>query len=36
VRKAVAGVLRAGEVRTPDLGGTAKTADMAKAVLALL
>lgn len=34
VRKAVAAVLKAGKVRTPDLGGKAKTGDMAEAVLA--
>jgi tartrate dehydrogenase/decarboxylase/D-malate dehydrogenase len=33
LRQAVAAVLKAGKVRTPDLGGTAKTADMANAVL---
>lgn len=36
IRQAVADVLRAGQVRTPDLGGRASTADMADAVLAAL
>jgi tartrate dehydrogenase/decarboxylase / D-malate dehydrogenase len=36
VRKAVAAVLKAGKPRTPDLGGTAKTAAVADAVLAAL
>jgi tartrate dehydrogenase/decarboxylase/D-malate dehydrogenase len=36
VRHAVASVLRAGNVRTPDLGGHATTAQMAEAVLAAL
>jgi tartrate dehydrogenase/decarboxylase / D-malate dehydrogenase len=36
VRQAVAAVLRAGKPRTPDLGGSAKTADVAEAVLAAL
>jgi tartrate dehydrogenase/decarboxylase/D-malate dehydrogenase len=34
VRKAVAEVLKAGKVKTPDLGGNAKTAEVAEAVLA--
>jgi tartrate dehydrogenase/decarboxylase/D-malate dehydrogenase len=34
VRAAVAAVLKTGKVRTPDLGGTAKTSEMAEAVLA--
>jgi tartrate dehydrogenase/decarboxylase/D-malate dehydrogenase len=34
VRAAVGAVLAAGQVRTPDLGGTATTADMGEAVLA--
>jgi isocitrate/isopropylmalate dehydrogenase len=34
VRKAVAAVLKAGKVRTPDLGGNAKTIEVAEAVLA--
>ncbi len=34
IRAAVARVLRAGEPRTPDLGGTAKTGDVGAAVLA--
>jgi isocitrate/isopropylmalate dehydrogenase len=33
VRQAVATVLKAGRVRTPDLGGSARTIDVAKAVL---
>ncbi len=36
VRSAVAAVLKAGKVRTPDLGGSAKTVEMADAVLAAL
>lgn len=36
IRKAVAGVLKAGQPRTPDLGGTARTTDMTEAVLAAL
>lgn len=36
VRKAVASVLKAGKPRTPDLGGAAKTGDVADAVLASL
>ncbi len=36
MRKAVAAVLKAGKTRTPDLGGSAKTAEMADAVLAAL
>lgn len=36
VRKAVAAVLKAGKVRTPDLGGTSKTNEMADAVIAAL
>jgi tartrate dehydrogenase/decarboxylase/D-malate dehydrogenase len=35
-RAAVAAVLKAGRVRTPDLGGTSKTAEVAEAVLAAL
>ena len=31
--QAVAGVLKAGKTRTPDLGGKATTAEMAEAVL---
>jgi isocitrate/isopropylmalate dehydrogenase len=34
VRRAVAAVLKAGAPRTPDLGGTAGTADVADAVVA--
>lgn len=34
IRRAVAAVLRAGKPRTPDLGGTAKTADVTEALLA--
>jgi tartrate dehydrogenase/decarboxylase/D-malate dehydrogenase len=34
IRQAVAAVLRAGQVRTPDLGGRAKTLEMTDAVLA--
>jgi tartrate dehydrogenase/decarboxylase/D-malate dehydrogenase len=34
VRKSVAAVLKAGKVKTPDLGGNAKTTEMADAVLA--
>jgi tartrate dehydrogenase/decarboxylase/D-malate dehydrogenase len=34
VRRAVAAVLRAGRPRTPDLGGTASTKEVADAVLA--
>jgi isocitrate/isopropylmalate dehydrogenase len=34
VRRAVAAVLKAGQVRTPDLGGTARTTDVGDAVLA--
>src|SRR6202035_5124664 len=33
VKQAVAAVLKAGRPRTPDLGGTAKTAEVAEAVL---
>jgi isocitrate/isopropylmalate dehydrogenase len=36
LRKAVAAVLRSGKARTPDLGGNARTADVAEAVLAAL
>jgi isocitrate/isopropylmalate dehydrogenase len=36
LRQAVAAVLRSGKARTPDLGGTARTADVAEAVLAAL
>jgi tartrate dehydrogenase/decarboxylase/D-malate dehydrogenase len=36
VRKGVAAVLKAGKVRTPDLGGTAKTTEVAEAVIAAL
>jgi tartrate dehydrogenase/decarboxylase/D-malate dehydrogenase len=36
VRRAVATVLKAGKPRTPDLGGTAKTSEVAQAVLAAL
>ncbi len=36
VRRAVAAVLKAGQVRTPDLGGSAGTTDMGDAVLAAL
>ncbi len=36
IRRAVAAVLRAGKPRTPDLGGTAKTADVTEALLAAL
>jgi tartrate dehydrogenase/decarboxylase/D-malate dehydrogenase len=36
IREAVAAVLRAGKVRSPDLGGTAKTAEVADAVLAVV
>src|SRR5262245_6117162 len=36
IRKAVAAVLKAGKPRTPDLGGNAKTVEMADAVLAAL
>jgi tartrate dehydrogenase/decarboxylase/D-malate dehydrogenase len=36
LRGAVAAVLKAGQVRTPDLGGTAKTAEVTEAVLAAL
>jgi tartrate dehydrogenase/decarboxylase/D-malate dehydrogenase len=36
VHKAVAAVLKAGKPRTPDLGGNAKTAEVADAVLAAL
>jgi tartrate dehydrogenase/decarboxylase/D-malate dehydrogenase len=36
VRRAVAAVLRAGKPRTPDLGGEAKTGEVADAVLAAL
>jgi tartrate dehydrogenase/decarboxylase/D-malate dehydrogenase len=36
VRQAVAAVLKAGKVRTPDLGGSATTAAVAEAVLAAL
>jgi tartrate dehydrogenase/decarboxylase/D-malate dehydrogenase len=36
VRKAVAAVLKAGKPRTPDLGGNAKTTEVAEAVLAAL
>jgi tartrate dehydrogenase/decarboxylase/D-malate dehydrogenase len=35
-RQAVAAVLKAGKVRTPDLGGNAKTVEMTEAVLAAL
>ncbi len=34
VRDAVAAVLKAGKVCTPDLGGTAKTTEVADAVVA--
>src|SRR5947208_4589599 len=34
IRRAVAAVLKAGKGRTPDLGGTARTTDVAEAVLA--
>ena len=36
VRRGVAAVLRAGKPRTPDLGGSAKTAEVTEAVLAAL
>jgi tartrate dehydrogenase/decarboxylase/D-malate dehydrogenase len=36
VKKAVAAVLKSGKARTPDLGGTAKTAAVTEAVLAAL
>ena len=36
VKQAVAAVLKAGQVRTPDLGGRATTAQMAEAVLGIL
>jgi tartrate dehydrogenase/decarboxylase/D-malate dehydrogenase len=36
VRQAVASVLKAGQSRTPDLGGSARTTDMGDAVLAAL
>jgi tartrate dehydrogenase/decarboxylase/D-malate dehydrogenase len=36
LRQAVAAVLRSGKARTPDLGGTARTTDIAEAVLAAL
>ncbi len=36
LRNAVAGVLKQGQVRTPDLGGTSKTTDVTEAVLKLL
>ena len=36
IRRAVAAVLKAGKTRTPDLGGNAKTIEMAEAVLAAL
>jgi tartrate dehydrogenase/decarboxylase/D-malate dehydrogenase len=36
VRKAVATVLKAGKVKTPDLGGNAKSAEVAEAVLAAM
>ena len=36
VREGVAAVLKAGKVRTPDLGGTARTNDMADAVIAAI
>jgi tartrate dehydrogenase/decarboxylase / D-malate dehydrogenase len=36
VRRAVAAVLKDGKARTPDLGGTAKTGDVAEAVLGAL
>jgi tartrate dehydrogenase/decarboxylase / D-malate dehydrogenase len=36
VREAVAAVFRAGKVRTPDLGGTAKTKEVTEAVLAAM
>ena len=36
IRNAVAAVLKQGKVRTPDLGGIAKTADVADAVLKAL
>jgi tartrate dehydrogenase/decarboxylase/D-malate dehydrogenase len=36
VRKAVAAVLKAGKPRTPDLGGSSRTAEMTEAVLAHL
>jgi isocitrate/isopropylmalate dehydrogenase len=36
VRKGVAAVLKAGKPRTPDLGGSAKTTEVADAVLGAL
>jgi isocitrate/isopropylmalate dehydrogenase len=36
VRQAVAAVLKAGKVSSPDLGGKAKTNEVAEAVLACL
>jgi tartrate dehydrogenase/decarboxylase/D-malate dehydrogenase len=36
IHKAVASVLKAGKPRTPDLGGTARTGDVAEAVLAAI
>jgi tartrate dehydrogenase/decarboxylase/D-malate dehydrogenase len=36
IRNAVAAVLKAGSARTPDLGGTARTAEVTRAVLAAL
>ena len=36
IKKAIAAVLKDGKVRTPDLGGNAKTGDVTKAVLGAL
>jgi isocitrate/isopropylmalate dehydrogenase len=36
VRKGVAAVLKAGEVRTPDLGGSVRTGEMTDAVIAAI